>query len=83
MLTRLCAEQVHQISFDKLEMAPATLAELVCAIDEGLVSGKIGKQVLPMLLQVRSVADEHQGQQQDLRLRTLQEYTVSVCGESV
>ncbi len=34
-------------------MAPATLAELVCAIDEGLVSGKIGKQVLPMLLQVK------------------------------
>ncbi|CAL5219700.1 g1588 [Coccomyxa viridis] len=43
--------KVNQISFDKLEMAPATLAELVCAIDEGLVSGKIGKQVLPMLLQ--------------------------------
>ena len=48
----LCAVQVHQISFDKLEMAPATLAELVCAIDKGVVSGKMGKQVLPMLLQV-------------------------------
>lgn len=44
--------QVHQISFDKLDMAPSALAELVCAIDEGLVSGKIGKQVLPLLLQV-------------------------------
>ena len=57
ILTCLFAEQVHQISFDKLEMAPATLAELVCAIDEGLVSGKIGKQVLPMLLQVRFLGE--------------------------
>ena len=60
MVSPLCAEQVHQISFDKLEMAPATLAELVCAIDEGLVSGKIGKQVLPMLLQVRPPIHQHQ-----------------------
>ena len=44
--------QVYQISFDKLDMAPSALAELVCAIDEGLVSGKIGKQVLPLLLLV-------------------------------
>ena len=41
-------------------MAPAALAELVCAIDEGLVSGKIGKQVLPMLLQVKPQAPLHQ-----------------------
>ncbi|KAK9909377.1 hypothetical protein WJX75_001269 [Coccomyxa subellipsoidea] len=38
-------------SFDDLLLAPATLAELVNAIEEGLVSGKIGKQVLPDLLQ--------------------------------
>ena len=43
-------------------MAPAALAELVCAIDEGLISGKIGKQVLPMLLQVRPQAPHHQRQ---------------------
>lgn len=61
-------------------MAPATLAELVCAIDEGLVSGKIGKQVLPMLLQVRPSGDRHQAHQQCLHLYTLQEYAVSVCG---
>ena len=46
--------QVQQISFADLKMKPAILAELVCAIDAGLVSGKIGKQVLPLLLQVNT-----------------------------
>lgn len=50
----LLLEQVQQISFADLKMKPAILAELVCAIDAGLVSGKIGKQVLPLLLQVNT-----------------------------
>ncbi|EIE20933.1 B subunit of glutamyl-tRNA amidotransferase [Coccomyxa subellipsoidea C-169] len=37
-------------SFDDLLLTPATLAELVNAIEEGVISGKIGKQVLPKLL---------------------------------
>ena len=45
--------QESKCSFDDLLLAPATLAELVNAIEEGVVSGKIGKQVLPALLQVR------------------------------
>ena len=46
--------QESKCSFDDLLLAPATLAELVNAIEEGLVSGKIGKQVLPDLLQVHT-----------------------------
>ncbi|CAL8467842.1 g7380 [Coccomyxa elongata] len=37
-------------SFDDLLLTPGSLAELVGAIEEGVISGKIGKQVLPDLL---------------------------------
>lgn len=49
--------QESKCSFDDIKLAPATLAELLSAIDEGVVSGKMGKQVLPALLQVRKAAD--------------------------
>ncbi|KAI7844607.1 hypothetical protein COHA_001847 [Chlorella ohadii] len=36
--------------FDALPMAPAALAEMIALIEDGTISGKIGKQVLPALL---------------------------------
>lgn len=45
--------QESKCNFDDLLLTPATLAELVNAIEEGVISGKIGKQVLPKLLKVR------------------------------
>jgi Asp-tRNA(Asn)/Glu-tRNA(Gln) amidotransferase B subunit len=44
--------QDNRCSFDDLALAPAALAELLAAVEEGLISGKIVKQVLPELLQV-------------------------------
>ena len=36
----------------QLQLKPETLAEMVGLIEDGTISGKIGKQVLPDLLQV-------------------------------
>ena len=47
--------QENRCNFDDLALAPADLAELLSAMDEGIISGKIGKQVLPELLQVPMV----------------------------
>ena len=44
--------QESRCSFDDLLLTPGSLAELVGAIEEGVISGKIGKQVLPDLLKV-------------------------------
>ena len=35
-----------------LQLSPQTLTELIALIDDGTISGKIGKQLLPDLLQV-------------------------------
>lgn len=35
-----------------LQLSPQTLADLIALIDDGTISGKIGKQLLPDLLQV-------------------------------
>lgn len=52
LVTSHAAVQETKCSFDDLQLAPSSLAELIKAIEEGVVSGKIGKQVLPDLLQV-------------------------------
>lgn len=36
---------------DQLAMTPAALAEMIAIIDEGVISGKIAKDVLPRLLE--------------------------------
>ena len=36
----------------ELQLQPATLAEMISLIENGTISGKIGKQILPALLQV-------------------------------
>ena len=41
---------------DELGLAPATLADLLALIEAGTISGKIGKQLLPDLFQVRARA---------------------------
>lgn len=41
---------------DELRLAPATLADLLALIEAGTISGKIGKQLLPDLVQVRARA---------------------------
>lgn len=38
----------------QMQMKPETLAQMVGLIEDGTISGKIGKQVLPDLLQVCS-----------------------------
>ncbi len=53
-VTSHAAVQETKCSFNDLQLAPSSLAELIKAIEEGVVSGKIGKQVLPDLLQVGS-----------------------------
>ena len=44
-----CNEQ--QIGMDKIAMTPKTLAEMISLIENGTISGKIGKEVLPDLLE--------------------------------
>ena len=41
---------------DELRLAPATLADLLALIEADTISGKIGKQLLPDLFQVRPQA---------------------------
>ena len=48
--------QEARISFAKLRLAPATLAEMISLIEVGAISGKIGKQILPDLLEVCGVS---------------------------
>jgi Asp-tRNA(Asn)/Glu-tRNA(Gln) amidotransferase B subunit len=42
------------MSFAELRLAPATLAGMISLIEAGAISGKIGKQILPDLLEVCS-----------------------------
>lgn len=44
--------QESKIDMSQLQLKPDTLAEMVALIEDGTISGKIGKQVLPDLLQV-------------------------------
>lgn len=39
-----------RVSWDALPMAPGALAEMIQLIEDGTISGKIGKEVLPALL---------------------------------
>lgn len=48
--------QEARISFAELQLAPATLAEMISVIEAGTISGKIGKQILPDLLEVCAAA---------------------------
>ena len=41
---------------DQLQLKPHTLAEMIGLIENGTISGKIGKQILPDLLKVRQGA---------------------------
>lgn len=43
--------QEKKIGMDSLALTPAALAEMISLIDEGVISGKIGKDVLPRLLE--------------------------------
>ena len=45
--------QEARISFAELQLAPEGLAEMIRLIEGGTISGKIGKQILPDLLEVR------------------------------
>lgn len=45
--------QESKTKMSDIKMAPATLAELIKLIEDGTISGKIAKQILPKLLQVR------------------------------
>jgi Asp-tRNA(Asn)/Glu-tRNA(Gln) amidotransferase B subunit len=47
----LCLQEAR-ISFAELQLAPATLAGMISLIEAGAISGKIGKQILPDLLEV-------------------------------
>ena len=47
--------QETQQSFSEVQLSPAGLAEMIGLIEGGVISGKIGKQILPDLLQVRFV----------------------------
>ena len=49
----LIGAQEAKVSMESLQLAPQTLAELIALIDDGTISGKIGKQLLPALLKVR------------------------------
>ena len=42
--------QESKVGMDELQLAPAGLAEMIALIDEGIISGKIAKDVLPRLL---------------------------------
>eukprot|EP00877_Chromochloris_zofingiensis_P003598 jgi/Chrzof1/13239/Cz07g25240.t1 len=44
-----CKER--KFGMDQLAMTPAALAEMIAIIDEGVISGKIAKDVLPRLLE--------------------------------
>ena len=44
--------QESKTDMSQLQLKPRTLAEMVSLIEDGTISGKIGKQVLPDLLQV-------------------------------
>jgi Asp-tRNA(Asn)/Glu-tRNA(Gln) amidotransferase B subunit len=43
--------QEKKIGMDGLALTPAALAEMISLIEEGVISGKIGKDVLPRLLE--------------------------------
>lgn len=45
--------QDAQVTFAELQLAPETLAEMIGLIEGATISGKIGKQILPDLLEVR------------------------------
>jgi len=43
--------QEKKIGMDSLAITPAALAEMIALIEEGVISGKIAKDVLPRLLE--------------------------------
>ena len=53
--------QESKIDMSELQLKPEQLAEMVGLIEDGTISGKIGKQILPDLLQVRVPSSSHNG----------------------
>lgn len=52
-LRRMNDLQESRCKMDAIKLSPESLAEMVKLIENGTISGKIGKQILPKLLQVR------------------------------
>lgn len=48
--------QNEKLAMDDLKLRPETLAEMIQLIDDGTISGKIGKEILPKLLQVHAAS---------------------------
>lgn len=46
-----CPVQDKRLAMDELAMRPEALAEMISLIESGTISGKIGKEILPALLQ--------------------------------
>lgn len=55
----LLAVQEQKIGMHQLQLKPETLAEMVGLIEDGTISGKIGKEILPGLLQVGTAQVQH------------------------
>lgn len=51
-MTQYVPAQDNRISFCQLKLQPETLKEMISLIDTGIISGKIGKQILPDLTKV-------------------------------
>ena len=49
---QLLPVQEQKVGMHQLQLKPETLAEMVELIEDGTISGKIGKNILPGLLQV-------------------------------
>ena len=53
-LTRMTGLQDSRCKMDAVKLSPEGLAEMIQLIENGTISGKIGKQILPKLLEVTS-----------------------------
>lgn len=47
-ITSYC--KLQKINFNEIKMTPAALSEMISLIDSSVISGKIGKKILPSLL---------------------------------
>ena len=46
--------QEQKMGMHQIQLKPETMAEMAGLIEDGTISGKIGKEILPGLLQVRT-----------------------------
>jgi aspartyl-tRNA(Asn)/glutamyl-tRNA(Gln) amidotransferase subunit B len=51
----IAAVQNEKVVMGDLKLKPGTLAEMIKLIDDGTISSKIGKELLPSLLEVESL----------------------------